>query len=477
MNRPMLKFGLWLRFIIVAVGLILLQATPIPRRLRDAGQRARQAAQAGDHQAAVENLETVLAYRPWSPDDLALLANEYLALNDTSAARLSLERLVSIRPLESDEVLTLAALSLQEGQPERAAQIISDGQSRGQFDETRLRAELDVAFHARSWWMAAATLEALLAVRPQDADAQTRLALVQALVEPDAALPSLELAAKTDLQRSERLNELSAALVARQNLSPDSAYLARLGQIYVGLAEYDLADDALTQAVDLNPAYGEALAYLAFARAKLGKPALGIMHQAIALQPGSPSVRFLAGLTWKTLGRHAEARAEFERAFTLDPTNPSTAVEIANAHRAENANAYAEIWLQEALRLSGGDLRFRILLAQFYVDDNYRVAEAGLPLAQQLVIDAPDSAEAHDALGWAYFLLGGLDRASEQLNHALALDPTLARTHLHLGALMEAQANPGAAILEYRRAVELDPSGVFGALAGRALERLTGATP
>src|SRR5438105_7619135 len=98
--------------------------------------------------------------------------------------------------------------------------------------------------------------------------------------------------------------------------------------------------------------------------------------------------------------------------------------------------------MKEAVRLAPNDPRFRLLLVQFYVDENYKVKEVGLDLAKQMVADMPDNAEAHDALAWGYFVTGDLDTAQKELDAAMTLDPGLARAYLHMGQVMEQRGKP-----------------------------------
>ncbi|MEJ2149172.1 MAG: tetratricopeptide repeat protein [Chloroflexota bacterium] len=192
----------------------------------------------------------------------------------------------------------------------------------------------------------------------------------------------------------------------------------------------------------------------------------------MAVDPESPTVLTLAGLTYKQLGRIYDARAIFEQAYELDPTNPVLAVEIAATHRADLGYQWAELWMKEAVRLAPNDPRIKLLLAQFYVDEEYEVAESGLPLAQEVAVSMPDNAAAHDTLGWAYFLLGDLDNASQELTLALRLDPGLAKAHTHMGALLEAQGETNEALGHYQEALALDKGGPAGNLADRAIDRL-----
>ncbi len=300
-----------------------------------------------------------------------------------------------------------------------------------------------------------------------------RLGLQQVLDDPQQAALLLAQVAAQNPDRAAQVAPLLAALNARAADAPELFYL-KVGAAYLQADEVALAEAALERAVTINPAYGEATAYLAYVRARLGKPALGAAQQALALDPDNPTVYYLVGLTWKQVGRPLEARLAFERGYELDPTNPAFAVEIAETHRTEHQYASAELWMEEAVRLAPHDFRLKLLQAQFYVDAEYRVAEKGLPLAQALVTEQPENAEAHATLGWAYFLIGEVGRAFEEMDRALTLDADLPRANFYRGALLESQGRIAEATACYERARSLDPQGPFGALAARALERIAG---
>lgn len=72
----------------------------------------------------------------------------------------------------------------------------------------------------------------------------------------------------------------------------------------------------------------------------------------------------------------------------------------------------------------------------------------------------PDQAVYHAYLGWALFVVHGRPFAADamdRLNHALALDPDLAKAHELLGRLAVSQGNDEAARRHLERALELDP--------------------
>ncbi|HQA68979.1 MAG TPA: tetratricopeptide repeat protein, partial [Aggregatilineales bacterium] len=124
-----------------------------------------------------------------------------------------------------------------------------------------------------------------------------------------------------------------------------------------------------------------------------------------------------------------------------------------------------------------GDLTFRRLLAEFYVDEGYRVGDQGLPLLMTLAEQAPGDAEIRAALGWAHFLVGDVEAAFTHVDEALQLDENSVRANAHKAALLDSQGRLDEAAVYYRRALELDPDGPFGALARRALERIGARIP
>src|SRR5574341_804752 len=426
LRRLLFRFwreGIWIRLVIVAVLVLIMEISPVPLTLVDAVRWAETSQATGDFASAAEAYSIAYAYQPWVTDHLAQAAESELRAGHYNTAELYLNQLA------------------------------------------------EIYMSRREWAKAAQVLQLLTQVAPTDARLFYRLGLIQALDQPDWAAAALSRAISLDERLNERLLPLRATLINREGEPPDLLY-ARLGLIYLTLGEYPLSEEALSRALALNPAYGEALAYLAYVRIRQGKPGLGAAQQAIALNPDSPIVLYLAGLAWMEHERSVQARALFEKAHELDPRNPAFAAEIGSTYRAESAYEWAELWMNEAAYLAGDDVRFQILLVQFYVDEEYLVAEKGLPLARTLAEQHPDNAQAREALGWAYFLTGQIDLARDELTMALALQPDLARAHFHYAVLLETEGRLADAITHYNRASLLEPDGSFGALARRALKRL-----
>lgn len=464
--------GIWARVLLVAVMIVILEISPVPQSLLVALEWAEIGTRAGDHASAAEAYYRAYQYQPWNPEHLAAAAGAELRAGHYGKAEEYLNELQAIRPLTPHELIWLGSIYAGQGRTEDAIAMWEAGHAQGAIDADSITQLTEIYFSRGEWERAGQTLESLITHSTADAQLYYRLGLVQALDQPEQASVALAQAVSLDESLSEPLIPIRNALLDRAEEPDDLAY-ARLGVLYLDLNELTLSEAALSRAVALNPSYGEALAYLAYVRSIVNKPSLGASQQALALAPASPIVHYMAGLVWNKYDRVLEARAEFEQAFTLDPKNPAFAVEIASTYRAQLTYEWAEIWMAEAAYLAGNDLRFQILLVQFYVDEEYLVEEMGLPLALALVQEAPDNALAYDALGWAYFLTGQPESAAESLNQALTLDPSLARIHLHLGIVLESQGQTRRAMDHYIRAAELEPDGPFGDLARRALERLS----
>lgn len=462
-----------LRLLIVGAAVLLIGIHPTIDALQNAGRAAVESQAAGDDSHAAVAFHTLMEIEPWAVRHRVDAIEAEMRAGQHDQAERDLETLALIRPLNAQEMAWLGTIYAGRNQPNEAAQAWEQARSLGTVDVQALTDLADLYAQRGQWQQAVSVLSTLSKINPADAALLAHLGMIQALDAPDAAEITLAQASALDPSLAVKLSPLRASIDQRVSQTPDYAY-ATLGGIYLRLGELQLADTAFARAITYNPAYPDALAYYAYAQARLGRPALGAAEQAAALAPDSPSVHYFVGLTWKQMDRPADARVEFERAYTLDPNNPAFCVEIASTHRAEGSLEWAEIWMQEAVRLAPGDPRFRLLLVQFYGEENYKVNEVGLSLAKDYLQEFPDSAEAHDALAWAYFQLDALDSAQTELDRAMTLDPKLARAYVHMGTLVERRGDLSHALWYYLQAAQLDPNGPFGVIARRAVVRLGG---
>lgn len=478
MSRTLIRVNgympILLRMLSIGFLLALISLYPSMMTLVEAGNSARVASQTGDFARAAQSYHLMYEIQPWNEHHLIAAVDAEMRAGLHEDAALHLDQIAERRALTTTELAWLGTIHASRGDADDAIDFWEQARQSGSMDAADLRELADLYLERGLREEAISVLSALVAIPPANAPLYLELGLLQALDQPNEAALSLGQAIAVDPTLAEPLTAIRANVETRATQSPDFAY-TQLGILYlVHFNELTLAEAAFQRAVEYNPAYPEALAYLGYVSAQRDHSALGAAGQAIALDPNNPTVLMLVGLTWKELDHPADARLYFERAYALNPTLPVTCVEIAGTHRAERGLEWAEIWMQEALRLAPNDPRIRTLFVQFYVDEDYRVDEVGLELAKELVADYPDSAEAHDALAVAYYLTDDYDSAQAELDQAMTLDPKLSRAFLHMGQLMEMRGQPSHAMWYYIRVTELDPESVYAAHARRAIERLGG---
>jgi tetratricopeptide (TPR) repeat protein len=319
---------------------------------------------------------------------------------------------------------------------------------------------------------AVAALNALSRVRPDDPAVYYRLAVLTAATAPDEASARLLLVAQQSPDLASSVQLLLDAIAAGQATGTPEVTFAKVGYAFEQLGEWRLAEEALARAVGLNPNYADALVYLGLAQDMQGKDGQAAYEQAVALAPDSLVAQFYLGLHWRRAGDSQTALTYLLAAQQLDQANPAIAAEVGGAYASLGDLALAETWMTQAVTLAEQDARWWLLLARFYIDNDYRVADYGLPAARQAAALAPTDPQAVDTLGFALVLTGDLSNGQKMLEQALALDPNAASVYYHLGVLHMRLGQTAEAELMLSQALTLDPDGPYGGLALQALAQL-----
>jgi tetratricopeptide (TPR) repeat protein len=320
-------------------------------------------------------------------------------------------------------------------------------------------------------------LNKLAQLRPQDAAVYYRLALLTAATSPEDASARLALAAGVSPSLSPATKTLIDA-IQEGEASGDRAYVfGKVGYALVQLSEWRLAEEALTHAVTLNPQYADAFAYLGLARDRQNKDGLDAYETAVKLAPQSPLALYLLGLHWRRSGDSNTALPYLLAAQKLDPQNPAIAAEIGGAYASTGDLPNGEIWLSGAVKQDDQNPQWWLLLAKFYMDNEYHVVELGLPAARRAASLDPKSGPAADIFGYALVLTGDLVNGEKLLQQALSLGGDTASTEYHLGVLYRRQNREPEAETAFKHALTLDPDGFYGGLALKALGELTPSSP
>ncbi len=465
----------WRRRAVLALCLLLLAPAPLPLALSE-DFRAAQAAQAahnyggvadalsdaaarlpyvgsvvyqaglaeisaGRYQQAVHHLSQAANQDGWTPDKRIALGDAYAGLGKQDAATEQWALALKERPKDAALLQRLAA----------------NYEATGRYTET------------------VAILSSLVALGQATPDMYYRLAALTAAASPADALARLDVVIQIAPDHAADARALKAAIEQGLHAKDEAYTLALTGFTFIQLKEWALAEMALTRAVTLNPNFARAYAYRGLALDEQNKDGQADYETALRLEPGSSWVNYLLGNHWRRLGDSRAAINYYQQALALDPKNPAFAAELANTYAGLGDVTQAENWFRQAVHLAPEDPNFWLLLARFYCDQNYHVAEYGLPAARQAAGLAPNDAAAADALGCALWLTGDLVNANKSIQRALTLDPNLPSAYYHLGQLYLEAGQRSQAEAAFNHTLVLDPNGLYGNQALQALAEMTAA--
>ncbi|HXV41547.1 MAG TPA: tetratricopeptide repeat protein [Anaerolineae bacterium] len=312
-----------------------------------------------------------------------------------------------------------------------------------------------------------------------DPEAQWYLAALEApsnlptALEYLQSMPSAENGELTDGLTARR-DYLLAALEPFTAESPQAEVAKATGIALAQAQLWQLAVHALTTAQEKQAEMvdAETLAFLGYALAQAGRPALELFEQAHQADPESALPLYFQGLYLRQQGALKAAEALFKQAVVLDPENAAFYVEMGETKAQKGELGTAEIWYAAATQVAEDDLQFRLLQATFYANWGYRMAEAGIPAAEAIIEADKNNAEAYDLLGWMQFLTGAPEGGEAALRQALVLNPNLISARYHLARQLEAIGRHAEAVEEYQRVVDWDTSGAFRDRALQDLQRL-----
>jgi tetratricopeptide (TPR) repeat protein len=429
-----------------------LAARCLPRRRDLWEQAARQASEIGDFgQAAayLERLSEEAALFGTSPekalseDSLELLANAYRQQGDLGSSVETMLKIAKKRGLDAGLAEEIASLFL---------------------------AMDDHASAVQTW-------KELLGAEPDNPRANYQVGLLLAAMDPESALPYLEKAARLSPGLSDTAEVLYQA-IGSAGISSDRAYqLVIAGRSLAAAREWGLATDAFRQATVLNPGYAEAWAFLGealqhapAAETPDGQAGLRELQKADALDPGSLAAHTLLALFHQRNGDSEAALMEIERSLEISPNSPVLVSQRASllASSGKLDEAFAEY--EHAASLALHDPAYLRQVVVFSLAYNYKVDQTALPLADQLLTQAPDSAVDLDLMAQVLIQMGDLESAENFLSRALQFDPGCASAYLHLGLISILHEDPENASEFLQAAIRLDPDGTIAEQARRLLE-------
>lgn len=316
-----------------------------------------------------------------------------------------------------------------------------------------------------------AALENQIRLDPNDAYAHYRLGLLLTLSAPPQALDKLTNAALLDPETESAVQTLSAALSLASGQTYPSMQKVIIGRALALVNEWELAQAAFEQAIEIDEKNAEAWAWLGEAKQQLGQDGRVELDTALLLDHTSVNVRALRALYWSRQSKYEQVLAEYLLAAEFDPTNPRWQAGIGETYAILGDLVSALAAYQRAVELAPAEPMYWRLLAMFCAEKGVHVDEIGLPAAQQALALSPEDPQSLDALGFSYFSSGRFSNAEQTFLLAIEHAPNYFPAHIHLAMNYLAQGNRAAAFNSLTFVRDSDPSGVYSSAAKQLLEQ------
>ncbi|HEY2841359.1 MAG TPA: tetratricopeptide repeat protein [Pirellulales bacterium] len=144
------------------------------------------------------------------------------------------------------------------------------------------------------------------------------------------------------------------------------------------------------------------------------------MQKAIARAPKDPKTRLELGQFYMETGRIKEAKAQADEAVKLAPDMADALLLAGVANRYSRDYPKAVNYLEKAYLKSPGNLLVSNQLALAQVEMGEEPARRAMVLAESVMKQNPNNAEAAATLGWIYFNIGRMDEAERMLRAAVS---------------------------------------------------------
>lgn len=363
--------------------------------------------QTGDGHGAAAVLRNAIERKPDSGDLRAVLAQLYLQADEREAAETQLKEIVRLKPGEKAPRYQLALFYLGSKQLDGAEAVLREAVAAFPDDtEPKIALAEFLAAH-RTREMAERQFQGFIDAAPKDFE--LRLAL-GSFLERSGQLPRAEAAYRVVIEKD---GTGAAGLSARN----------RVAALKVQANELEQAEKLIAEVLEENPRDNDAL----------------ILRGNIALARNQP----------------AAAVADLRAVLRDQPTALGVLRALARAHQQNGEPALAMERLRTAVEAHPKDIEARIDLATLMAQQG-ELAQA-TRLLEQVVLESPNSVQARDALFRAQVSAQNWDAAGRSAEDIKLLRPDQPLGFYFAGLVQQAKENPKAAVVEFEKALALQP--------------------
>jgi tetratricopeptide (TPR) repeat protein len=160
------------------------------------------------------------------------------------------------------------------------------------------------------------------------------------------------------------------------------------------------------------------------------KPAELELEKANALQPDTFETLYNLGQAYLRAGDYSKAEPALDRALKLKPDSADTLYLLAQVYSDQSRPVDALELLVRAHKIAPENTDVIFLMARLSMTQNFY--EDAIPLLESGLKIAPQRADLHAALGESYFMSGKTEKAIEEFQKLIEIDPS-ARSYAFMG--------------------------------------------
>lgn len=279
------------------------------------------------------------------------------------------------------------------------------------------------------------TLRAWHRFAPSDSRATYLLGLHLCITDPEQGLALLLDASSIDSTYTSTAQKIRRGLGMGNEVDDPAYRWLMIGRALANAGQWDLAAASFQNAVDANPGYAEAWAFLGEAYIQVGNDGIPYLDRARELDPRSVIVHAIMAMQYRRSGDYEKAIAYLQAVANQEPDEPLWQVELGYTWVDQGDLPTALLYFQKAVELAPESSQYWQYLAHFSVEYDVDIHTIGLQAARRAVVLSPDDPGALDVMGWTMVSLGDYATAERFLQQAVDKDSTYTLAVLHLGQL------------------------------------------
>jgi tetratricopeptide (TPR) repeat protein len=438
--------------------------------------------------------------------------------------------ILKANPREVDALVYLGQIQLRHGDANGAADSLQNA-LKNDPDNAVAHYQLGLAFdqqhneaRAESEWREAVRL------RPDLTDAQRALASVelrrgdlnalmqtaqQIITTQPYAADGFMLRAVAEIN-GQKYSDAEQDLHKAMEVAPASpAPYVQMGNMHLVQRQFGEAEKSYQQALDKDPSASDALSGLlnTYFAEKQPEKAVAAANAQVAKVPNSSAFYDLLGTALFNAKKDLKAaEAALRKAVELDKNNSDALVKLGKVQIAEGAADQALATYKRSIKDNPREITFYVLAGELYesqskwddakamyqqalnIEPNHPLAsnnmayvilqqggnvDVALAMAQTARRGMPDSPNAADTLGWAYFHKGVYNSAIDLFQESLRLNEKRgggedATVHYHLGLAYQKTNQPALARQQLERVLKINPNYANADEVRKALSELRG---